>query len=207
MDRRGALKGLGLSLGYLISVPAAIGVLESCSGNEDSWKAVFFNEEEKSMIDQLVDIILPATDTPGGLELNLPQFIDMMCQDTLNGSDKRFFHEGSRLFAGKFEENFGKKITNASKDEMEKQLSEYFDLDQAEQERVVIGQNRKIEELSESEKNDYKIYKFLIGVRNLSLLGYFTSEKIGTEVLNFDPIPGTYLPCIPKTDVGNAYTI
>lgn len=207
MDRRGALKGLGLSLGYLISVPTAIGVLESCSGNESSWTAVFFNEVEKNMMDKLVDIILPASDTPGGLELNLPQFVDMMCQDTLNETDKKYFHEGSQLFADSFEEDYAKKIGSAQSGDLKKHLSRYFDLEQSVQEQVVLTQYKEYEELSEPEKTDYKIYKYLIGVRNLSLLGYFTSEKIGKEVLNFDPIPGVYLPCIPKTDVGNAYTI
>ena len=72
---------------------------------------------------------------------------------------------------------------------------------------MILNQQLKIEDLSENEKENFTTYKFLIAVRNLSLLGYFTSEIIGTEVLNFDPIPGEYLPCIPESEVGNAWTI
>jgi hypothetical protein len=44
-------------------------------------------------------------------------------------------------------------------------------------------------------------------VREFALLGYYSSEQIGKEVLVFDPIPGGYKPCIPLSEVGNAWTI
>ena len=53
----------------------------------------------------------------------------------------------------------------------------------------------------------YLIYKFLFQTRTFFLLGYYTAEKIGKEVLNFDPMPGVWEPCIPLEDVGNAWAI
>ena len=40
-------------------------------------------------------------------------------------------------------------------------------------------------------------------IKELVLLGYFTSEPIGKNVLHYDPIPGRYDGCIPLADVGN----
>ena len=207
MDRRKALKGLGLSMGYVIAAPTAISVLQSCSGKEESWASVFFTEEEKHMVKHLVDIILPVTDTPGGLDLNLPQFVDMMCNDTLKESDKDLFHQGSRFFANDYQQRVKKDLEKSNKEDIKQLFSLYFDLDQAEQDQVKLLQSRSVENVSGEDIKNFTIYKFLLMVRSLSLLGYFTSEKIGKEVLSFDPIPGAYKACIPVSKVGNAWTI
>ena len=68
-------------------------------------------------------------------------------------------------------------------------------------------QKKRIEEIPAEGLEDYLMYKYLMAVRTISLLGYFTSEKIGKEVLNFDPIPGVWKPCIPVEEVGNVWTI
>jgi len=44
-------------------------------------------------------------------------------------------------------------------------------------------------------------------LKDLTYEGYFTSEKVGKEVLRFDPIPGSYQGCIPLEDVGRLWTI
>ena len=73
MNRRDIIKGLGLTFGYAVAAPSVLSILESCSTKkEDLWEAVFLNGKEKHYINHLVDIILPVTDTPGGLEVNLP---------------------------------------------------------------------------------------------------------------------------------------
>jgi hypothetical protein len=61
--------------------------------------------------------------------------------------------------------------------------------------------------LAGEELERYHLCRFLFVVREFALLGFFTSERIGKEVLVFDPIPGGYKPCIPLSEVGNAWTI
>jgi len=207
MNRRQALKGLGLSVGYAVAAPTIIGVLQSCSEKGETWTTVFLREDEKEMVSYLVDIILPTTDTPGGADVNLPQFVDLMCNDTLISSDQEFFHQGSALFSEAYKEKFGRIIKKGNKDEVQQLFASYFDVSKAEQDQVKMLQSKRFEDLEESERNNYKLYKFLLTVRELSLIGYFSSEKIGTEVLSFDPIPGPYKPCIPVSEVGNAWSI
>ena len=38
---------------------------------------------------------------------------------------------------------------------------------------------------------------FFRRMKSLTLMGYFTSEKIAKEVLVYDPVPGTYIGCMP----------
>lgn len=207
MNRREALKGLGLTLGYTMAAPTLLQALQSCSAKGEVWTSVFFTDQEKEIVTFLVDIIIPSTDTPGGLEVNIPQFIDLMCNDTLQNADQDLLHQGSELFAQGFKKTFDKDIEKAKPQEIQKLLATYFDLDKTEEDKVKFIQSKRVDELADSERNNYKLYKFLLAVRNLSLIGYFSSEKIGKEVLSFDPIPGPYKPCIPVSEVGNAWSI
>ena len=208
MNRRDIIKGLGLTFGYAVAAPSVLSILESCSTKkEDSWEAVFLNGNEKHYINFLVDIILPATDTPGGLEVNLPQFIDMMSHDMLKPDEQEIFKEGSLVFSQRFKDKFNKDIGQSSRDEMAELFANYFNLEPDVQSKVLKRQREGLDKIELSEMDDYKMYFCLIQIRKLSLFGYFTSEKIGREVLNFDPIPGSYDPCIPVAEIGNAWTI
>lgn len=207
MNRRDTIKGIALSLGYALAAPSVMSVLESCTTKNKNWSAVYFSSEEQHFVTYLVDIILPSTETPGGLDVNLPQFIDMMSKDMFGPEEKAIFKEGSEIFANRFSEKFGKSISTSNKKEVADLIAIYFDLSTEEKEKIQLMQSKPIEEISSKEINNYKMYKFLLNIRNLSLLGYFTSEKVGREVLNFDPIPGRYEPCVPVSEIGNAWTI
>lgn len=207
MNRREALKGMSLSLGYVVAAPVVMSLLESCKGETLKWTSLFLNDDEKNMAVHLVDIILPTSDLPGGLELNLPQFIDLMCNDVMTEPDKDAFHKGSRVFSDRFSKRFNKEITKAKKKEVLEVFGAYFDKTPQESKIILEEQKKGIEEISPEGMDDYLLYKYLMAVRSFSLLGYFTSEKIGKEVLNFDPIPGVWKPCIPVEEVGNAWTI
>jgi len=207
MNRRDTIKGLALSFGYVVAAPTVLSALESCTTTNETWPAVYFSKEEQHVVTHLVDIILPATETPGGLDVNLPQFIDMMSQDIFPPEEKDMFKEGSEIFSVRFKEKFGKNISVSSRDEIAELFAVYFDLDTKEQEMVRSLQSKPIEEVPAEELDNYKMYKFLFNIRSLALFGYFTSEKVGKEVLNFDPIPGKYVTCVPVSEIGNAWTI
>lgn len=152
-------------------------------------------------------VIESSTETPGGLDVNLPQFIDMMSQDMFPPEEKNMFKEGSEIFSVRFKEKFGNDISASSRDEIARLFAVYFDLKDEEQGKIRYLQSKSIEEVPSEELDNFKMYKFLFNIRSLALLGYFTSEKVGKEVLNFDPIPGRYVPCVPVSEIGNAWTI
>ena len=43
-------------------------------------------------------------------------------------------------------------------------------------------------------------------MKELTLLGYFTSEPGATQVLQYRPSPGAYQACIPLAQAGNGKT-
>ena len=44
-------------------------------------------------------------------------------------------------------------------------------------------------------------------LKSQALWAYFSSEEIGKNVLNYDPIPGEYLGCNPVSDVGKVWSL
>lgn len=209
MRRREAIKNLSLGIGYVVSAPAVLGILESCSGGESApaWEAVFFNEEQGHLSSHLVDIILPTTEIPGGLDLNLPQFVDRMCADLLTESDKKWFQRGSQLFASDLLESSGREVGRSGRKDVLEVFEKHFKVSQESKRAILQRQALGTEGLSQEEEDGYALYRFLFIVREFALLGYFSSEEIGKEVLVFDPIPGGFKPCIPVSEVGNAWTI
>ncbi|MEE3224480.1 MAG: gluconate 2-dehydrogenase subunit 3 family protein, partial [Bacteroidota bacterium] len=72
MKRRQVLKNLGLGAGYVIAAPAVFNILQSCKSEPKSdWEPVFMNAANGYALTQVLDVILPKTDTPGASELNI----------------------------------------------------------------------------------------------------------------------------------------
>jgi len=207
MKRREAIKNLSLGIGYMVSAPAVLGILESCSKSESEWAADFLGDELKPLVVHLTDIILPSSESPGGLDLNLPQFVDKMCADILVKKDQEWVLRGGTFFAERVASQAPGDAKSTSRQEVLDVFKTYFDLPEAEKRAILYEQRKGAEEITEEEKNSFALYKFLFTVREFALLGYFTSERIGKDFLVFDPIPGGYKPCIPLNEVGNAWTI
>lgn len=207
MKRREAIKNLSLGIGYVVSAPAVLGMLESCSTSERVWEPLFLDEEIKPLVSHLVDIILPSSESPGGLDLDLARFVDKMCFDILTKKDQEWVSRGGSIFSEQVAVQAGGTGINPSRQVALDVFKTYFDLPEEEKRTVMDKQRKGAEEIAVEEKDSFALYKFLFTVREFALLGYFTSERIGKDFLVFDPVPGGYKPCIPLSDVGNAWTI
>lgn len=208
MDRRKALKNLTLSLGYAVATPTIFNILTSCNNEvKTSWKAQFLSKEELHLVTHLIDVIIPATETPGGLEVNIPQFLDMMYKDIEKETNQKIFHFGATIFTKKLEELTGKSVLESRKNEVEKLFVSYFDMSEEATKKVLSLCKKPVHKVARTDNENYAMYKFLFSVRNYAIFGYCTSEKIGEEVLSYDPIPGEYKACISVEEVGNAWSL
>jgi hypothetical protein len=207
MDRRAALKNMSLTLGYAVATPTILSVLQSCTSDAATWTPKFFSKTDGTMITQLSDIILPASDIAGALDVFVPEFMDKMYTDIVSDDKKLTMKEGATAFADEFKNVFGKDASKGSKEEYEKLLETYFNISKEKQNKI-FRMLRKDKTKVESEKlNTYLIYSFLTETRRYTLYGYYTSEQVGENILSYDPIPGVYEGCIPLEDVGNAWSL
>jgi hypothetical protein len=177
MDRRHLLKGIGVITLYS-SFPAILGeFISSCNTQDKKLKAGFFSDHEFHLIEELTEIMLPETATPGALEVQVPYFIDLVVKNCMNNNDQQLIKKGLQQLndqaAGKFSS-----------------LSPEQKLDGV----------KKIDEAAF--KDDPEKAWFRI-IKKLALIGYFTSKEGMTKALNYVKVPD-YKACIPYKKGGKA---
>lgn len=184
MKRRDVIRGMGLSVGYAMASPALLSLLQSCTTDTAKWTPVYLSADEGTVLFNLVDLILPRTEkTPGALEVNVPEFIDLHYGKVLDEEDQLEFKNGWRAMMSELQIPKEKSsVTDIGAAEYDKLLAKYLRMNKAEQE-VLKGEERLI-------------LKALVNLRSISLRAYLTSEKIGKEVMAYDPIPGVQLGCV-----------
>lgn len=200
MNRRDALKGLGLSLGYVIATPTILSMLQSCTTKTEQWTPIFHSKKQAFVLERLVDLILPKTDdTPGALEVNVPQFIDLYTSKSLTDEAKETYKLGFEAVM----EELG--ITeNALDDEQPITLkTEEYDALLSKYLRISKAQRLTYIE----EKN--LVFMALLNLRDQSVWAYKTSQEIGKDVLVYDPVPGRQQGCISLKDAtgGRAWSL
>lgn len=205
MDRRKALKNMGMALGYTVATPTLLSLVQSCKTEPVlTWTPEFFTKEQVSAITQLIDIILPKTDTPSASEVQVDTFIDRFANQVMLKEQQDFFKMSMSKFMDKALTASGKeKVADLNTEDLETILGGALKIgteDQILYKETINSYNEAILEGKESSLND-KIARFAFAdnLRGLTIWGYKTSEYVGKEVLAYLPLPGEYIGC---ADVG-----
>ncbi len=186
MDRREMVYRLSLGLGVSISVPALILSMDSCktkvSGGDIT--AVVFNRTQLNVVRELAEFILPATDTPGAGDLQLHLFADRMINAVYDDGAKNLLLEGLEEFRQKCKARYQMDFPDCTED----QKSEFI----KEQERISPLARPQIwgNPVGPDTRPD-----FYRQMKSLILLGYFTSERVGKDLLHYEPVPGKFDGC------------
>src|SRR5215510_10466707 len=93
-DRRDFLRGASVLMGH-----AALGSVVTAFAASPR-KATFFRESEMRDLRALVDVILPATDSPAASAADTHYFIDLAVPACASAAAQKTFREGLKAFAG-----------------------------------------------------------------------------------------------------------
>jgi len=171
MNRRYVLKGMSVIALYS-SFPAVLGeFLSSCKEKDKKLRAGFFSEDEFHLLEQIADVLMPATTTPGALDAQAPYFVDLVVKDCMSHDDQELIRKGLRQMNTDTNEKFSSLSSERKSDAIKKIDAAAFHNDE--------------------NKAWFRIVKKLI------LIGYFTSQEGMTKALNYVKIPGEYKACIP----------
>ncbi len=179
-------------LGIAVSSPMIISLLDGCVPKKElGWTPTFFNEDQARLVAAICDTILPKTETPGALEVGVDAFVDHMVNTCLAPNDQQLFIKG-------LEEVDSRSQEFASKN--------FISLSQADKNKVM--EQLQNETLTFDHEDFYATKPFFLKIKELTLLGYFTSEVIMTLHLAYTPIPARLEGCVPlnenqKLIVGN----
>ncbi len=191
MNRREALKNTALFMGYAASASTIASLVSACKTDsnpktaETDWKPTFFTADQYATVAELAETLLPRTKTPGAKDVGAPQFIDAILKNCTEEENRKAFTTDLKVFMDRCAKEEGKAYPACDPAKRSALLG------QLEEETMAI-----MEAPNRSEDAPPPFYMTL---KSLAMTGYFLSEKIGKEVLRYDPIPGDYQGCIPYT--------
>lgn len=188
MDRREALKRTALLMGGMVSAPAITGIMNGCTARQGiDWKPVFLDNDQASIVTDVAEIIIPRTETPGAKDVGVPGFIDQMLHEVYSAEDQEYFLSGLKEFNELADKEYG---------------DAFADLDEDDQ----VAYVKKVHAAAvEAENNTEPVPRrpFILMMKELTLLGFFTSEAGATQILQYAAVPGAYKGCIPLSEAGN----
>mgnify|MGYP000574957385 CR=1 FL=1 len=182
INRRDALKSMVLMMGGTMVGSTAI--LTGCAP-ENQIEGLNFSPEDIALLDEIGDTIIPDTDTPGAKATEIGAFIVMMVKDTYDGENQKAFVSGINSLRSNFKSENGSSFEDASSED-----------------RLAFLNKMKADADAGTEEA-----KVIYMLKDLTVLGYFTSEIGATQALNFVEVPGRYDGCIPLKDGDKAYAI
>jgi hypothetical protein len=202
MERRIALKNMGMAFGLTVATPTLISLLQSCQGeSQASWNPVFFSPEQGAVLTHLVDIIIPKTDTPSASELQVHVFLDQYVQEVSSKADQQLMISGlNALISQALAASDKDDANDLSSSDLEPVLAAALAPKTPEEStrlsEAVAEFNLSIESNSEANiADELSSTWFAQNLRGSVIWAFKTSEFIGEEVLAYLPIPGGYIPC------------
>lgn len=196
MNRREALRAVSLIMGG--TVIGAQAFLSSCQNSTEDQKALeeqrdkAFSRSDIALLDEIGETIIPATDVPGAKAVGIGDFMTMMVVDVYEEKNQEAFREGLDKIRGNFEDRYGHSFMDGTATERHEFLSELN------KELEVAGQEKKAEDEPE---HYFRIMK------ELTLLGYFSSEIGSTQALRYVETPGRYDGCMPYQKGDKAWAV
>ncbi|NQZ43075.1 MAG: gluconate 2-dehydrogenase subunit 3 family protein [Flavobacteriaceae bacterium] len=202
MERRTALKNMGMVFGYAVATPTVLGIVQSCKGKEVvDWTPSFFSKEQGAVLHSLLDILLPKTDTPSATEVNVHLFIDQFANEVLPVEQGEMMKMMFEKFGNALLANAGKEsLSDLDEEEISPVFAKYLTKRTQEQEEAhEEAMNQFVEATMAGETatldDEVACYLFANNLRDITIWGYRSSEYVGEEVLAYLPIPGEYVAC------------
>ena len=214
MQRRTALKNIGLSFGALTLSSTVVSLFESCQTGAAAWSPEFFTSEQAGFVSKVIDVMLPTTITPGANDLNLTQFMDGYMQYVASPEDRTFAKMALPIVSKLTLEAAGKtKVADITNEDVDVQLNRFLRADEATQE----ARGKALDVWAEATKNGETLVipeegaaqAMINSLRRLAIFSFKNSEVIGETVLAYAPVPGEQKGCISVEEAtgGRAWSL
>ncbi|WP_407427757.1 gluconate 2-dehydrogenase subunit 3 family protein [Arcticibacter sp.] len=189
MNRREAIAKVAWIVGGAV-IGAELFMNTGCNSSQNSNDGLF-NTDEISLLDEIAETILPETSTPGAKAAGVGAFMAVMVKDCYSKEDQKVFTKGLSTLEDSFKEQYGQTFMNSDK------IKRTAFLTALDTEQKKFSMAKKPEE-----PNHY------FGMmKQLTLLGFFTSEIGATQALRYLPVPGKYDGCIPYNKGDRAWAL
>lgn len=201
MDRREAVKYISILLGgTVVGADAFLSGCKTKSGSTTDWTT-----EDVAYLNEIGETILPRTGTPGAKDANVGQFMTVMVNDCYVEADQKVFREGMEKLNEASKKKFNSSFMQITPQQRHQLLVEMDGEAKAYQREKVNpfnnAENKK--EKEEAGKGNLKYVKqhmsphYFTMLKQLTMLGFFTSKEGMTQAVRYMPVPGRYEGCVP----------
>jgi hypothetical protein len=170
MQRRSAVQNIALTIGSSIILPSWAN-----GWNKNSFQnnGIKISSPQEILLAEIVETIIPKTNTPGAKELNIHQFIPKMIADCYDKKAQEIYAKGFELVDNNIKNTFSKSFIECES----KQRLEVL--------------NKMLNSDNSDEKNFIQI------VKGLTIQGYLNSEYVMTNLRIFEFAPARFHGCVP----------
>jgi hypothetical protein len=185
LTRREAILRVSAMLGCVALVGQSA-MLAGCATAETDVRSqastsALFPGRDIELLDEIAETILPETSTPGAKAAGVGPFIAMMVADTYYPEDQQIFVGGLRDLQAKCFATYGA----------------HFLIVTAAQRQDLVAELDAEQYLYMETRADGMPAHYFRMIKELTLLGYFTSEIGYTQAMRYMETPGRFDPCVP----------
>lgn len=191
MNRRDALTRVALLMGG--AVIGADYFLTSCSpsssdkdktqskdgASASNFKAL--DTKQQAYLDEVGETILPTTKTPGAKAARVGSFMNVMVRDCYKPADQEIFTKG---------------LTQLEEASQKMNGKGFLESTPAQRTALLTALDAEQKNYAKTKTPEQPNHYFRM-VKELTLLGYFTSEVGATQALRYLPVPGKYVGDYP----------
>lgn len=190
MTRRQALGRVGVLLGGVVSVPTVAGVLSGCEPVAGpDWTPQTLTSEQNQMVTAIAEILIPATDTPGAGAAQVNRFIDAMLTGSYPAEDRDRFLKGLEAVNARCQDDYGAVFNQCS----------------SKQKLAIVGELDDETFGSDAPETNREKPSFFRMMKELTIVGYYTSEVGASQELKTNLVPGRYDGDVPYEEISRAW--
>ena len=180
MERRELLKLIALATGG-----AVVGgelFLAGCKSKDAAVAAAgLFSQKDIAFLDEVAETIIPKTTTAGAKEAEVGKFMTVMVNDCYEEADQKIFKDG---------------ITKLNEECNKKHGHSFMKADATHRKELLISLDKEAKEYMKNKKKDDPAHYFSM-MKQLTLLGYFTSKPGLEQNFNYRQTPTRYDGAVP----------
>lgn len=185
MNRRDALKSISLLLGTAITPDVARAVHAGYRAPPPGQPFRTFNPRQRELIATLTELIIPATDTPGARAARVDAFIDGLLADIFTPTERDEFLAG---------------LSTVDAHARAARGVAFLDTTAAQQVETLAALEREASRAGDGPR------AFFPWLKELTLVGYYTSEIGASQELSYVHVAGSYDGDVPYPRIGRAYS-
>lgn len=178
LDRRALLMGAV----FLVGGAGALLRFSRSAGSRNGGGPVL-SSEQYAQLEQVADVMIPATDTPGAIAAGVPEFLRQLLADWASDRTRADVLGVLESVERQAWSKFGAAFVELPAPR------------RAEVVRVVDAESIARGDAA------YSRFKYLV------LVGYYQSEIGATHELRYELVPGAWRSCLPLTEVGRASAV